>query len=289
MKHRLKEKKKKNQTNIFYICRWQETGDFRNLIASNTIWWGLLKTNGGHRTRPGVSLYLSLTLSMPHLRSDMRWEPEIVPARSVQSSEPWLPAKTRSDTCINTAEREKRNSISRKRPLSKRRLLNSMKAEIHTQEECQEPTGGKSPSPWSPSALVSILIGWQVLSPSFIKHFKPLHGNRSGSGKGSRIRPSLITEPEMRSLDAAHPDLHCLFKCYMLCICPYTLMHMMAFVCSVLESPHLKKKIHSNTVHHSRPWSTETMETTNHWTHREITCQEKRTQRSLRGSALQCS
>lgn len=117
-----------------------------------------------------------------------------------------------------------------------------MKAEIHTQEECQEPTGGKSPSPWSPSALVSILIGWQVLSPSFIKHFKPLHGNRSGSGKGSRIRPSLITEPEMRSLDAAHPDLHCLFKCYMLCICPYTLMHMMAFVCSVLESPHLKKK-----------------------------------------------
>ena len=179
---------------------------------------------------------------MPHLRSDMRWEPEIIPARSVQSSEPWLPAKTRSDTCINTAEREKRNSISRKRPLSKRRLLNSMKAEIHTQEECQEPTGGKSPSPWSPSALVSILIGWQVLSPSFIKHFKPLHSNRSGSGKGSRIRPSLITEPEMRSLDAAHPDLHCLFKCYMLCICPYALMHMMAFVCSVLESPHLNKK-----------------------------------------------
>ena len=106
----------------------------------------------------------------------------------------------------------------------------------------REPTGGKSPSPWSPSALVSILIGWRVLSPSFIKHFKPLHGNKSGSGKGSRIRPSLTTEPETQSPDGAHPDLHCLFKCYMLCICPYTLMHMMAFVCSVLESPHLKKK-----------------------------------------------
>ena len=156
----------------------------------------------------------------------------------------------------------------------------------------REPTGGKSPSPWSPSALVSILIGWRVLSPSFIKHFKPLHGNRSGSGKGSRIRPSLTTEPETQSPDGAHPDLHCLCKWYMLCICPYTLMHMMAFVCSVLESPHLKKKkkiLRPQTVHHSRPWSTETMQTTNHWTHREITCQEKCTRRSLRGSTLQCS
>lgn len=104
------------------------------------------------------------------------------------------------------------------------------------------PTGGESPSPWSPSALVSILIGWRVLSPSFTKHFKPLHGNRSGRGKGSRISPSLRAKPETRSPDAAHPELHSLFKCYMLCIRPYTLMHMMAFVCSVLESPHLKKK-----------------------------------------------
>lgn len=104
------------------------------------------------------------------------------------------------------------------------------------------PTGGESPSPWSPSALVSILIGWRVLSPSFTKHFKPLHGNRSGRGKGSRISPSLRAKPETRSPDAARPELHSLFKCYMLCIRPYTLMHMMAFVCSVLESPHLKKK-----------------------------------------------
>ena len=135
----VKRKKKTNQANIFYTCcgRRQETCDCRNLTASNTLCWGSLKTNGGHRTRPGVSLYLSLTLSTPRLRSDTRWEPEIIPARSAQSSEPWLPAKTRSDTCINTAEREKRNSISIKRPLSKRRLLNSMKTEIHTQEECQ--------------------------------------------------------------------------------------------------------------------------------------------------------
>lgn len=138
VKRRLKENKTK-QANVLYICcgRWQETCDLRNLTASNTLWRGLLKTNIGHRTRPGVSLYLSLTLSMPRLRSDMRWEPEIIPARSAQSSEPWLPAKTRSDTCINTAEREKCNSTSIKRPSSKRRLLSSMKAEIHTQEECQ--------------------------------------------------------------------------------------------------------------------------------------------------------
>lgn len=154
------------------------------------------------------------------------------------------------------------------------------------------PTGGESPSPWSPSALVSILIGWRVLSPSFTKHFKPLHGNRSGRGKGSRISPSLRAKPETRSPDAARPELHSLFKCYMLCIRPYTLMHMMAFVCSVLESPHLKKKKNSwasNTEHHSRPWSTETMQTTSHWTHHGITCQEKRTWGSLRGSALPCS
>ena len=139
VKHRLKEKKTKQTKPTSFISavaggRRPVTSEIsQHLTLYGGACWRLM----GHRTRPGVPLYLSLTLSTPHLRSDMRWEPEIIPARSVQSSEPWLPAKTRSDTCINTAEREKRNSISRKRPLSKRRLLNSMKAEIHTQEECQ--------------------------------------------------------------------------------------------------------------------------------------------------------
>lgn len=157
VKCRLKEKK--NKPSQHTCCgRRQETCDCRNLTASNTLWWGSLKTNGGHRTRPGVSLYLSLTLSTPRLRSDTRWEPEIIPARSAQSSEPWLPAKTRSDTCINTAEREKRNSISIKRPLSKRRLLNSIKTEIHTQEECQ----GDQPVARAPHHDLH-----QLLSPSW--------------------------------------------------------------------------------------------------------------------------
>ena len=72
VKHRLKEKKNKtNQANIFYICcgRWQETGDFRNLTASNTVRWGLLKTNGTQDKTWGTTLSLTYAL---HATSSIR-------------------------------------------------------------------------------------------------------------------------------------------------------------------------------------------------------------------------
>lgn len=66
-----RKKNKTNQANIFYICcgRWQETGDFRNLTASNTVRWGLLKTNGTQDKTWGTTLSLTYAL---HATSSIR-------------------------------------------------------------------------------------------------------------------------------------------------------------------------------------------------------------------------
>lgn len=69
---------------------------------------------GGARERPmedtGQDLgyhFISHLRSTPRLRSDTRWEPEIILAVKCAELRTMVACKTRSDTCINTAEREK--------------------------------------------------------------------------------------------------------------------------------------------------------------------------------------